>query len=126
MFYFQTGRCLEALDRFQRRRFKLHALKFGMIDDLLYKNVFDQTLLKCVTQDESYKILNEFHYGFSGGHYNGLTIATKVLQDGYYWPTIFQYSFKISQECDKCNKFMGKRRQAAMPLKPMVVEEPFQ
>lgn len=45
---------------------------------------------------------------------------------GYYWPTICQDSYKIARECDKCNKYVGKRIQASMPLKPMVIQEPFQ
>ena len=44
----------------------------------------------------------------------------------YYWPTIFQDSFKIAQECDKCSRFVGKRRQVVMLLKPVIVEKPFQ
>lgn len=47
--------------------------------------------------------------GFFGGHYSGPTIATKILHEGYYFPTVFQDSFKIS-----------------MPLKLVIVQEPFQ
>jgi len=53
IFYFQTGNCPEVLDKFQRRRFKLHALRFIMIDDHLYRIFFYKTLLRCVNCDES-------------------------------------------------------------------------
>jgi len=53
IFYFQTGKCPESLDIFSIRRFKLHALKFVIIDDHIYRKNFDQTLLRCVTHDES-------------------------------------------------------------------------
>ena len=67
----------------------MQALKFVMIYDYIYRKKIDQTLLICVTHDEAQRILHEFYYGFFGGHYNGPTTAAKVLQVGYYWPTIF-------------------------------------
>lgn len=66
-----------------------------IIDDRIYRKNFYQTLLRCVTHDESQRILHEFHYRFSGGHYSGPTTASKVLQVGYYWPTILQDAFNI-------------------------------
>lgn len=66
------------------------------------------------------------HYGFFGEHYSGSTTIAKVLQAGYYWPTIFKDSFKIVSEYEKCNRYVGKRRHSTMPLNPIVVEEPFQ
>lgn len=50
-FYFRTGKCHESLDKSQRRRFKLQALRYKMIDYRLYINFFDETLLKYVTQE---------------------------------------------------------------------------
>jgi len=57
----------------------MHALKFVMIDDHLYRKNFDQTLLICVTHDESQRILHEFHYGFSSGNYSGPTMIEIFL-----------------------------------------------
>lgn len=57
-----------------------------------------------MTQDEAKRILHEFHYRFSREHYNGPTTMEKILQAGYYCPTIFQDSLKITQECRKCRK----------------------
>lgn len=67
-----------------------------MINDHLYRKNFDQTLLRCVTHDKALRILHEFHYGLFGGYYSGPTTTTKILQVGYYWPIIFQDSFKIA------------------------------
>lgn len=70
--------------------------------------------------------MHEFHYEFFEGYYNGPTTTTKVLQARYYWLTSFHDPHKTTQECDISNRYMGKRRQPTMPLKPMVIEEPFQ
>lgn len=81
-----------------------------MIHELIYRKNFDQNLLRCVTYDEAQRILHKFHYGFFGGNYSGPTTIAKVLEVGYYWLTIFQYSFKIAREYEKCSRYMGKRR----------------
>jgi len=96
IFYFRISKCPKSLDRFQRRRFKLQVMKFMMVDNRIYKKSFDQTLLRCVTWDEAQRILHEFHYGLSRGNYSGPTTTTKILQARYYWPTMFQDSFKIA------------------------------
>ena len=67
-----------------------------VIEDNLYRNFFDETLLRCVTQEEAQIILHEFHYGFSRGHYSGTTAIIKILQVRSYWPTIFQDAYKIT------------------------------
>ncbi|GJV90536.1 reverse transcriptase domain-containing protein [Tanacetum coccineum] len=39
---------------------------------------------------ETRKILDECHHGPTGGHYGPSTIAKKVFDAGFYWPTIFK------------------------------------
>lgn len=70
-------------------------------------------------------ILYERYYGFFRGHFSKHMTSEKILQVGYYWPIIFQDSFKISHKYEKYNKFIG-RRKATTPLNPRVMEEPFQ
>lgn len=79
LFYFKIGKCIESLNRFQRRRFKLQALGYKMIDYNLYRNFFNGTLLKYVTKEEARRIIHEFYYGFSRGHYSGPTTTTKII-----------------------------------------------
>ena len=50
----------------------------------------------------------------------------KVLQMGYYWPTIFKDAKKYVQACDSY-QIMGHPGQAdEMPLQPQLVVEPFE
>ena len=50
----------------------------------------------------------------------------KVLQLGYYWPTIFKEAEKYVKAYDNCQR-MGRPGQAdEMPLKPQLVVEPFE
>ena len=50
----------------------------------------------------------------------------KVLQMGYYWPSIFRDARDYVRRCDSC-QWMGQPRKAdEMPLQPQIVLEPFE
>ena len=49
---------------------------------------------KCVPEDEKSKILQECHASPYGGHFAGDKTAHKILQSGFYWPTIFKDCFE--------------------------------
>ncbi|XP_075080104.1 uncharacterized protein LOC142165453 [Nicotiana tabacum] len=44
----------------------------------------------CVPEDEVMPILKAFHESPVGGHHGGNRTVEKVLECGYYWPTIYQ------------------------------------
>lgn len=62
----------------------------------------------------------------SGGHYSGYTMVGKIIQAEYYWPTMFKEAFEKAQSCEKCKRFVGRKRNASLPLEPIQVEEHFQ
>ena len=45
---------------------------------------------RCVPESEQCKIVNECHASPYGGHFSGERTAHKILQSGFYWPTIFR------------------------------------
>jgi hypothetical protein len=53
-------------------------------------------------------------------------MAHKILRVGYYWPTIFSETHQYVRACQACQFFTGKQCLHALPLKPIIVEEPFQ
>lgn len=53
-------------------------------------------------------------------------MVSKIIQARYYWPNMFKEAFAKSQSYEKCQRFMGRRRSAALPLEPIQAEEPFQ
>ena len=59
-----------------------------MIDDDLYKRGYDQSLLKCVTAEQAQYIIKELHEGICGYHFGARTMTTRILRDGYFWPTM--------------------------------------
>ena len=51
-----------------------------------------------------------------GGHFNGQWTTTKVLQSGFYWPTLFKDAHEHVQKCDSCQRTGAITRRHEMPL----------
>ncbi|XP_059076512.1 uncharacterized protein LOC131875838 [Cryptomeria japonica] len=85
----------------------------------------DGTFLRCVDKAQQAKLLESFHDKACGGHFSSPVTAHKILRAKYYWPMLFQDAFRWVRKCIHCQQFVGKPKLAALPLKPVIVEEPF-
>jgi len=78
-----------------------------------------------LTKDEFTDTIKDYHEKLCGGHYNWKATSHKILQVGFYWPTLFGGTYKFVRNCQKCQLFAEKKRLAPMPLIPVFIEEPF-
>ncbi|XP_073153826.1 uncharacterized protein [Henckelia pumila] len=64
---------------------------------------------KCIPAEEVSPILSHCHTGPTGGHFDAGRTAAKVLQSGFYWPSMFKDAYTYVLACDACQKmdFMG-------------------
>jgi len=69
--------------------------------------------------------LYEFHDGFYGGHFAGRIIPEKILQIGYYWPTLFKDAHDYCRSCDVCQTY-AQRSTVSGPLHPIPPLGPFE
>ena len=74
----------------QKRKLKTDSRCYIWDDPLLFKRGTDMIIRRCVPESEQCKILNECHASPYGGHFSGEKAAHKILQSGFYWPTIFR------------------------------------
>ena len=51
--------------------------------------------------------------------------GTKVLQSGFYWPTLFKDAIKYYKECLKCQSALNISKQDEMPLQSILEVEIF-
>ena len=56
----------------------------------LYKYCVDQIIRRCVLEGEQQGILSHYHENECGGHFASQKTAMKVLQSGFYWPSLFK------------------------------------
>ena len=52
----------------------------------------------------------------AGGPYSRDLTTPKVLQSGYWWPTLFQYATLFVRGCDESQCFVRPQRKDMMPL----------
>ncbi|KAL6512239.1 hypothetical protein OROHE_019851 [Orobanche hederae] len=63
--------------------------------------------MRCVSEEERRSILNFCHGEACGGHFGLKKTALKVLNCGFYWPTIFKDAYTTCVTCDRCQR-MGQ------------------
>ena len=70
-------------------------------------------------------ILSHCHDNACGGHFASQKMAMKVLQAGFYWPSLFKDAYAICKQCDECQRLGKISRRHMMPLNPIMVIELF-
>ena len=100
----------------QRKRFFYDARHYVWDDPHLVKVGADNLFRRCVTTEEAKDILWHCHNSPCGGHYGRDKTAAKVLQLGFFWPTLFKDSHHHVLKCDQCQRMRGISRRNEMPL----------
>ena len=91
----------------------------------MYKYCAYQSIRKCVLEDEQQGILMKFHAYAYRDHLSTQKTAFKVLQSGFYWPTVFKDAPKVCKSCDKCQRLGKLTKRHMIPLNPILVVELF-
>lgn len=94
-------------------------------EPFLFKNCADQILRRCVPREEVDSILTHCHSSAYGGHYGGDRTAAKVLQSGFYWPTLFKDAHLFASRCDRCQRVGNITKRHEMPLNCILEVEVF-
>jgi hypothetical protein len=94
-------------------------------DPYLFRIGADQIIRRCVTEVEIKDILSFCHDQACGGHFSGHKTASKVLQCGFYWPTIFKDAYDHCKACSRCQTLGNMSHRDMMPLQPILVCEIF-
>ncbi|CAN6712696.1 unnamed protein product [Malus baccata var. baccata] len=101
--------------RHQRDKLR-HDARFYVWDDpYLWKFCPDQIIRRCVHDSECHSILSFCHTYACGGHFGTQFTALKVLQCGFYWPSIFKDAKTFCLTCDKCQRMGGISARDQMP-----------
>eukprot|EP00253_Pinus_taeda_P002509 PITA_02509 len=96
-----------------------------IIGDTLYHHGIDIVLRRCLTHEETEKVLNDCHSGVCGGHQSCYTTAQNILRAGYFWPTMFKNCITAVRSCHACQIFDHKTRIPPAPLHPVFPTKPF-
>jgi len=115
--YLASGRIPEDWTNNDRDRF-FHLVKFFVWDDpYLFKYYSDQAFRRYISDNEIRSVLSFYHDQAWGEHFRSKKTAAKVLQCGFYWPTLFRDAFEYCKSCFRCQQLGRISRRDMMPLK---------
>ncbi|RDY05958.1 putative mitochondrial protein, partial [Mucuna pruriens] len=101
------------------------ASQFPLEASQLYKERLKSDA-KCIPDIEIKLVLQFCHAASGGGHYRSIQTTRKVLDCGFYWPTIFKDAYQFISTCKKCQKVgMIISRRHEIPQQPILFYELF-
>ncbi|WMV18481.1 hypothetical protein MTR67_011866, partial [Solanum verrucosum] len=109
----------------QRKKLKKDARHYYWEDPYLFKFCVDGIIRRCVPEIEMNNILSHCHDGAMEGHYGGKKTAAKVLEVGFFCPTLFKDARNYVTVCEKCQKSGSISKRDEMPLNSILVCEIF-
>ena len=84
-------------------------------EPFLFKQCADQMIIRCIAEHEVEGILFHCHSSPCGGHFGGARNAAKVLQSGFFWPSLFKDSYAYVVRCDRCRRVGNISRRNEYP-----------
>ena len=109
----------------QKKRLFAHLKHYYWEEPILYRHCADQVIRRCVPEDEMHSILNHCHTLPCGGHFGGKRTTAKVLQSGFYWPTLFKDAHQFVSTCDECQRMGNISKKDEPPMHPILEVELF-
>src|SRR5215469_10906781 len=114
------GRYPPEMNYQSKKRFLSQVKYYYWEEPLLYRNCSDGLFRRCVPEDEKDDIMKACHSSPYGGHFGPFKSATKVLQSGFYWPTIFRDVRTFVSKCDACQRTGTIGRRDEMPMSGVI------
>ena len=74
----------------KKKKFWADIKKYYFDDPYLFKYCPDQLMRRCVPNVDQIGILTFCHSEACGGHFSARKTTDKILQAGFYWPTLFK------------------------------------
>ncbi|GJX18740.1 reverse transcriptase domain-containing protein [Tanacetum coccineum] len=109
----------------QKNKFFSDLKHYFWEEPYLFKVCSDGMIRRCISGPETRTILDQCHHGPTGGHYGPNVTAKKVLDSGFYWPTIIKEAHTLVRLCEACQKTGNISKRDEMPLNNIQVCEVF-
>ena len=105
---------------------KKRAMRFTLVNDILYRRSYDQLLLRCLSKEESEQAMHEVHSGSCDAHQSGPKMRLKIKHIGYYWPSMINDCLGYARKCKLCQAHGDFIHQHPNPLHPTILSWPFE
>ncbi|XP_057452690.1 uncharacterized protein LOC130744532 [Lotus japonicus] len=107
------------------RKVKYRALSYTIMGNELFKKNVDETLLKCLSEDDAFVAILVVHDGLCCAHQARAKMKWILFRQGMYWPTITKDCIKYAKGCQDCQKHAGIQHVPASELHSIIKPWPF-
>ena len=113
-------------DKTENERLIRRSKNYILVDGkLMRKNASSEVLLKCISQDDGIKLLDDIHVGSCGNHAASRTLVGKAFRAGLYWPTTVADVEKLVRHCEGCQFFAKRTHVPAHEIQTIPSSWPF-
>ena len=112
-------------NHYDARQLKRRVQRFFMNGDDLFRVSFAGKSLKCISPADIHPLLEEVHGGSSGEHEGGRKLYQKLLDIGYYWPTMEADAVNHARKCYSCQIHGNAIHAPAVELHSITTPWPF-
>jgi len=123
--YLATGKIPLHWSKQEKDRFFSQVRYYYWKDPYLFKYCPDQVVRRCVLESEIHSILTFCHSYACDGHFGDRRTAAKVLQSGFFWPTLFRDAHRFCLACEHCQCTGSLSCRDMIPLSPILIVEVF-
>jgi hypothetical protein len=123
--YLVTGQMLLHWGQQDKLKFLSKVKTFLWDDPYLFKYCPDQIIRRCIPKFDQTNVISFCHDHACGGHFSANKTAAKILQCGFYWPTMFADPRAYCTSCECCQKLGSISKRNMMPLNPILIVEIF-
>ncbi|KAJ9547044.1 hypothetical protein OSB04_019587 [Centaurea solstitialis] len=123
--YLAAGVLVKGMTHQQKGKFFSDLKYYFWSKPYLFRVGPDRIHRRCVSGPAAWDILTNCHKGPTGGHFGANLTARKVLESGFYWPTIFKDAHTLIKSCDACQRAGNITKKYEMPQQSISVSEVF-
>ncbi|KAL1199579.1 putative mitochondrial protein [Cardamine amara subsp. amara] len=103
------------LKQYAKKRFFRELRRYFWDEPYLYKHCSDGMYRRSVAETEVAEILFHCHGSEYAGHFATFKTVAKVLQAGFWWPTMFHDAHAFIARCDVCQRRGKISKRNEMP-----------
>ncbi|XP_013617716.1 PREDICTED: uncharacterized protein LOC106324265 [Brassica oleracea var. oleracea] len=98
-----------------KKKFLKDVRRYLWDEPFLYKQCADNIYRRCVAEEEIPGILFHCHGSNYAGHFAVSKTVSKILQAGFWWPTMFKDAHSFISKCDPCQRQGNISKRIEMP-----------
>ncbi|XP_021749718.1 uncharacterized protein LOC110715445 [Chenopodium quinoa] len=113
------------VDKGESRKLLKDNVWFIMHQGQLYKRIFSLPLMRCISDLESKRLIEDIHEGTCSNHLRPRVLSREAMRRGYYWQTMNEDAVRYLRTCEKCQKFAPAINLPPNDLTPILNPVPF-